>query len=147
MIKILLQNLKLLMMSLNTLYKRLFNREKIHQPESPPLRASILIGIDKQQQYFFDIKWDQEDIDKTSSDLANIVLGITYGLFVSHIKNLLVQHESETNSCDTLILDKTIQLISERSEALNRLLDENDNIPIIKPSEVLRPAQDVSKTN
>lgn len=134
------------MMLLSTLYNKFFGKkEPAKTDHAPSLRASILIGVDHQQQYFFDIKWDYEDIDKTANDLANIVLGLTYSLFTSQIKNLLLEHAANPDPHDEFVLNRTIQLIQEKSQTLNSLLD--DNSPIIKPSEVFRPVQDVNKTN
>lgn len=148
MTKLFSQSLRLSMMLLSTLYKKLFVKNTKTVESNPEdtndLRASILIGIDKKQQYFFDIKWDYDDIDKTSNDLANLILGLTYGLFVNQIKSILVDRDTYQNTHDESILLKTIQIIDERSTILQKLLDDEDS-PIVKPSEVFRPAQNVNK--
>ena len=138
-------------MLLSTLFKKIFYTQKSTEKEDvldsngsddqsdPQLRASILIGVDKEQQYFFDIKWDYENIDKTSSDLANLILGITYGLFIEQIKDILAEYNITDKPYDEAILQKTISLIKERSAILSDVLDKTANDPIIKPSQVFRP--------
>lgn len=144
-------------MLLSTLFEKIFKTKKLPVKEDdisrsetdeqsdPPLRASILIGVDKQQQYFFDIKWDYENIDKTSSDLANLILGITYGLFIEQIKDILADYNITDRPYDEAILLKTISLVKERSAILSDVLDKSSNDPIIKPSQVFG-SQDEKQT-
>jgi hypothetical protein len=144
-------------MLLSTLFEKIFKTKKLPVEEDdigrgetdeqsdPPLRASILIGVDKQQQYFFDIKWDYENIDKTSSDLANLILGITYGLFIEQIKDILAGYNITDRPYDEAILLKTISLVKERSAILSDALDKSSNDPIIKPSQVFG-SQDEKQT-
>lgn len=130
-------------MLLNTLYNKIYN---IFYPKKetkdPELRASILIRVDKKQQYYFDIKWDHEDTDQTASDLSNIVLGLTHGLFINQIKNLLINYDVKDKPYDELILRKTIDIIQERSDILQNILDDDENSPIIRPSEVFTQIPD-----
>lgn len=135
-------------MLLSTLFEKIFKTQKpsakeedvsssrTEEQSDPPLRASILIGVDKQQQYFFDIKWDYENIDKTSNDLANLILGLTYGLFIEQIKDILANYNITDKPYDEAILLKTISLVKERSAILSDVLDKSSNDPIIKPSQV-----------
>ena len=135
-------------MLLSTLFEKIFKTQKLpvkkddvsnsetEEQSDPPLRASILIGVDKQQQYFFDIKWDYENIDKTSNDLANLILGLTYGLFIEQIKDILADYNITDKPYDEAILLKTISLVKERSAILSDVLDKSSNDPIIKPSQV-----------
>jgi len=131
------------MMLLNTLYSKIRNifcsKEETKDPE---LRASILIGIDKKQQYYFDIKWDYENTHQTASDLSNLVLGLTYGLFTNQIKNLLINHNIKDKPYDELILQETVGLIQERSDVLEKILDADEKNPIVRPSEVFRQIPD-----
>jgi len=135
---------------LNTLYKLVRGSAKTtEEPKNenePDLRASVLIGIDKKQQYFFDVKWDYTDPDKTANDLANLMLGLTYGLFTGQIKNLLLNNNDVENPYDQAILAQTAKILTERSDILNTILN-NDDDPIVKPSEVFRPPTDVNKNS
>jgi hypothetical protein len=131
-------------MLLSTLYNKFFNNKKNIEPEEkheqdniPELRASISIGIDKNQQYFFDIKWDYEDFDKSANDLANIIVGIKYNLFMSHIRNLIINYDVSKKPYDEIILTRSIDLIEERSTILENLISNSDD-PIINPSNVFR---------
>jgi hypothetical protein len=143
-------------MLLSTLFEKVFKAKKSPEKEDlssskiddqsdPPLRASILIGVDKQKQYFFEIKWDYESIDKTSSDLANLILGLAHGLFIEQIKDILANYNVTDKPYDEAVLLKTINLIKERSAILNDVLDKNSNDPIIKPSQVFG-SQDETET-
>jgi hypothetical protein len=144
-------------MLLSTLFEKIFKTKKLpikeddtissetDEQSDPPLRASILIGVDKQQQYFFDIKWDHENIDKTSSDLANLILGLTYGLFIEQIKDILADYNITDKPYDEAILLKTLSLVKERSAILSDVLDKSSNDPIIKPSQVFG-SQDEKQT-
>lgn len=128
------------MILLSTLYNKFFYKEpkeeNTQDNESPtPLRASISIGIDKNQKYFFDIKWDYEDFDKSANDLANLVIGLQYGLFVNQINNLLINHDTSEKPHDELLLYKTAKIIEERSKILENIITD-PNTPIIKPSSV-----------
>lgn len=134
---------------LNTLYNKFFRNRttsdtKQEEENSIELRASILIGVDKNQQYFFDIKWDYDNLEQTSNDLANLILGLNYGLFISQIKNLLLSHDITNRPYDEVILYKTMEIIEERSNILNNLISDNDT-PIVKPSEVFRPNTDAKR--
>jgi hypothetical protein len=134
-------------MLLSILYNKFFNNKQKtennkqqnneQQNNIPELRASISIGIDKNQQYFFDIKWDYEDFDKSANDLANIIVGIKYNLFMSHIRNLIINYDVSTKPYDEIILTKSIDLIEERSAILENLISNSED-PIVNPSNVFR---------
>lgn len=130
------------MMLLNTLYNKFLkknnNEKKPNDKDTKSteqLRASISIGISKDQQYFFDIRWDYEDFDKSANDLANLIIGLQYGLFVNQVKDLLINYDTSEKPQDELLLYRTAQIIEERSKILENIINDPD-APIIKPSSV-----------
>lgn len=125
---------------LNILYNKLFTKKKIDTTEvtDTNLSASILVGIDEKQQYYFDIKWVHHNDEQTSSDLANLILGLTYGLFTEQIKNTLLDYDISDKPRDAKILVRTIEILKERSEVLQNIMDKNIDGPIVRPSEVFR---------
>lgn len=136
-------------MLLNTLFNRFFTRSKASEDinkDEYNLSASILIGIDNKQRYLFDIKWDNDNQEQSSSDLANLILGLYYGLFANQAKDILLNHDTKNNPEDEIILHQTMKIIEERSGVLQNLLI-NDLSPVVKPSEVFRIQSDVNNKN
>jgi hypothetical protein len=116
------------------------------QPKSEPLEDSldeyqdtgIYITVDDNNQYLFRLTWDYTDIERSSDNLANLYIGITYGLFSSQIKNLLISDESRNNIHDEKILNRTLQLIDNKINIMHNLISNEEKEPIIKPLDVFK---------
>lgn len=129
-------------MLLNILSKFFFKNKdaeedtKTNTDNQDRLVAAVIIGVDNDQQYAFDIKWNYDNLERSADALANIILGINYGLFTEHIKKLLEQHDPE-NIYDAAIVRQCFNHINKRNDILNNLL--NDTSPLVRPSKALKP--------
>lgn len=100
--------------------------------------TGIYITVDDNNQYLFRLSWDYTDIEKSADNLANLYIGIAYGLFSTQIKSLLVSDESRNNIYDEKILNRTIQLIDNKMSIMNNLITNEDKEPVIKPLDVFK---------
>lgn len=139
--------MKLLSMLYNKIFGTTDSKKEINHHSDVDLTASVLIGVDKNQQYFFDVRWSYDDPNRTANDLANLILGLSYGLFVNQVKSLLINYDIENKPYDELILYKTIEIMEERANILNNLVVADSEAPIIRPSNVFRPNTDENKRN
>jgi len=124
-----------------TLFQRLYNycyRPKAKQQENrSKLNSSILIGLDNNNEYFFEIKWDH-DIITSPDQLANIIIGLNYGLFTEEVINILQSHNGDT--IDKKIIEEALSLLNKKQNILKDITETTDNSPLIKPSSVFKPS-------
>ena len=122
------------------LFQKLYNycsHPKSEQKEQTKLNSSILIGLDKNNEYFFEIKWDH-DILTSPDQLANIIIGLNYGLFTEEVINILQSHNGDT--IDKKIIDEALSLLNKKQNILKDITETADNSPLIKPSSVFKPS-------
>jgi hypothetical protein len=98
--------------------------------------CSLYLAVDNDEQYFFEVKWGAEKIDKMPSCLSNLILGVTYGFFTEEIVKLISEYQSESVA-DELALQDTITLLEQRKEILADLLASKETeAPLVRPSKV-----------
>lgn len=124
-----------------TLFQKLYNYCYSQKPEQKEnrskLNSSILIGLDNNNEYFFEIKWDHNIV--TSPDqLANIIIGLNYGLFTEEVINILQSHNGDT--IDKKIIEEALSLLNKKQNILKDITETTDNSPLIKPSSVFNPS-------
>lgn len=124
---------------LNILYNFFKKQEpKIEDNLDDYQDTGIYITVDDNNQYLFRLSWDYTDIEKSADNLANLYIGISYGLFGTQIKNLLISDESRNNIYDEKILNRTVQLIDNKMTIMNNLITNEDKEPLIKPLDVFK---------
>lgn len=97
--------------------------------------CSLLLSIDENQEYRFEIKWGQ-DPSKVPNTLCNLILGVTYGFFTDDI--LAILNDYKGGVADNLIIGETLDLIETRKLVLQNILKKGKDIPVIKPSQVFQ---------
>ena len=127
------------MMLLRKLYNKIFNHSHIRKPKTKNdigviESCAITIGVDSQNQYFFEVRWD-EDIDHTPDKLANLIIGLNYGFFTDEVCNILKSHEG--NELDTYTINNTMDILKQKQKTIqNVITKEKTAEPLVKPSQV-----------
>ena len=126
------------------LFQKLYNSlfkipQDISEEYNPHELCSLNISITNEDEYHFEIKWDDINQTKATNGLSNLILGITYGLFSTDIISILKNYKGE-NQSDINIVNNTIFSIESQIKILENIINKNSSIdkPLIKPSEVLK---------
>lgn len=123
------------MMLLRKLYNKILNHKPKPKNDTESKEScSITVGVDSQNQYFFEARWD-EDLEHTPDKLANLIIGLNYGFFTDEVCNILRSHEG--NDLDTYIIDNTMNILKQKQKTIqNVITKEKTTEPLIKPSQV-----------
>jgi|TARA_B100001094_G_scaffold332448_1_gene404543 hypothetical protein len=117
-------------------FLQLFNKKKDDQSAKDQDGCSVLISISTNNEYSFEIKWDH-NLEKCPDQLANLIIGLHYGLFADEVISILKDHEGK--DLDQHIINNALDLLDKKNNVLKEVaIEQISEEPLIKPTHVFK---------